>query len=185
MYEPLDLPFPNYLATSRGLLIPQVTTDMSGTSFRCYYPSGNGLEVVASTIGFLHVEARRKCYNINLLISALAKLIFSLAGNYSINFLDVFLFNSLDIDHQKLNFGLQNKTFAWRPSVGGSFEMIGRSGCCRESSTLRRWPDINDTEITITNAELEYNSSLLNFDIFNDVVRLKKSFQVDASGKTE
>ena len=48
------------LPVSSGLLIPLVTEHLDGTTFQCFYPSGNGFDVLVSTIGSIRVIGQRK-----------------------------------------------------------------------------------------------------------------------------
>ena len=48
------------LPVSSGLLIPLVTEHLNSTTFQCFYPSGNGFNVLKSTIGKIRVVGQRK-----------------------------------------------------------------------------------------------------------------------------
>lgn len=48
------------LPISSGLLIPVVTEHLDGTTFQCFYPSGNGFDVLMSTMGSIRVVGERK-----------------------------------------------------------------------------------------------------------------------------
>ena len=51
------------LPVSSGLLIPLVTQHLDGTTFQCFYPSGNGFDVLTSTIGSIRVIGQCKLKN--------------------------------------------------------------------------------------------------------------------------
>ena len=50
------------LPVSSGLLVPLINEHLDGTTFQCFYPSGNGFDVLKSTIGSIRVTRRRKSY---------------------------------------------------------------------------------------------------------------------------
>ena len=49
------------LPVSSGLLIPLVTEHLNGTTFQCFYPSGNGFHVLKSTIGKIRLGVIGQC----------------------------------------------------------------------------------------------------------------------------
>ena len=50
----------NLFPVSSGLLIPLVTEHLDGITFQCFYPRGNGLDVLMSSIGSIRVTGPRK-----------------------------------------------------------------------------------------------------------------------------
>ena len=95
----------------------------------------------------------------------------------------------LHLDHQRLYFGISNKTFAWKhiqPASNDniSYKMESKEGCCRENTIVNTWNDIDDSEITLPNNALANNGELVYFNISDTQADLKldRRFQINASG---
>ena len=155
-----------------GIIIPTVYRDMNGTSFQCFYSTGDGLEVQQSSIGTLLVVIQRKLFYtvacafisisdesalIILLLSDEEPLL-TVVGNQE---------RCLYLDHNSIYFGETSITIGIKPEQStidcNQFSLIARNKCVQDSPIIESWPFNGNNIVTINSMYTETSEGSLTF----------------------
>lgn len=166
--EPESLKQPLMLITT-GLNVAIVDKSYNNTTFQCFLPNGNELEVFESCIGTLRVTKNSKCthcvYNKCIIMSEFNPLIHT--ANYHPPAPNQQLV--IVLDHQNFFFNSTHRTIAWKIENIQScslFQFVIRSSTSEMNNIVNSWSTQN-FNLTLTSSDFvqDGTNELLYFNI--------------------